>query len=582
MPLPNWLLTVGHGHAEVKRTTDPGNKAAPAQYLATARDDPQSPDEARRLLHELQVYQAELQQQNEELRRLRAEVEAGLARYTDLYDFAPVGYLTLTRTGVIVQLNIAAASLLDQEPVQAAGRYLGTFIREDDRIAFAGFVAHTFDSDERQSCLLVLAAEPARTVHIEAARAADRQSCRLVMLDVSARIRAELQRAQLEAQLRESQKMEAIGTLAGGVAHDFNNILGTIIGNVALATDGCDLAHPARVSLDEISKAAIRAKRLVEQILSFSRRRPQQFVDQSLQPIVTEALQLMRASLPANISLTGSAPQPQISARVDAVQIEQVLLNVITNAWEAMPLDGGRISVELAEAHIDASESGSLVPGRYARILISDTGHGMDQGTLTRVYEPFFTTKPLDKGTGLGLAVAHGIMKDHGGSIRVRDTSSQGTTFELTLPLIAADAPVAITSTTGSGATGSGQHVLYLDDDEPMVYMVNRLLQKLGYRVSAYEQPEEALNALRSDPLSFDLVVTDYNMPGPSGLDVAREVAQIRKDLPVVITSGYITEKLREGARLAGVRHLIYKPNTVDELCQIIQRVLQRDEGAAV
>jgi len=400
----------------------------------------------------------------------------------------------------------------------------------------------------------------------------------VMMRDISERKRAEETKSQLEAQLRESQKMEAIGTLAGGIAHDFNNILGAIMGNVALARKGVGADDRALVSLEEINKAGERAKRLVQQILAFSRRQPQEMVDQPLRPLVEEVVKLLRAILPAGVEIATACAAHPLYVRADATQIEQVLLNLCTNAWHAMEGRAGRIEIRLDEVVLDAAAAGSLPglqPGRHARLGISDNGKGMDAATQARIFEPFFTTKALGHGTGLGLAVVHGIVKAHLGAITIHSALGEGATFQLYFPAVAAPHAEALPEPAAPDpARGSGQHVLYVDDDEAMVFLVIRMLEGLGYRVSGYGRAEAALAAVRAHPGDFDLAVTDFNMPGLSGLEVAQELARIRADLPVVITSGYITEELSAAARAAGVRHLVYKPNTVDELSGTIQRLL--------
>lgn len=397
-------------------------------------------------------------------------------------------------------------------------------------------------------------------------------------LDITERVHAEADRNQLEAQLLEAQKMEAIGTLAGGIAHDFNNILGAIIGNAVLARQDVGAGHRALVSLDEIYKASQRAKDLVQQILTFSRKQPQQLQIRPLGPVVEDAVKLLRSTLPAGVELAASISDIPLYVHADATQIQQVLLNLCTNAWHAMDGRAGRIEIGLETVALDAAAVSTLPglqAGPHVCLSVSDNGCGMDAATQARIFEPFFTTKAVNRGTGLGLSVVHGIVKAHHGAISLESVPGAGTTFRIYFPAIAGPCAEALPKPAVAGsARGSGQHVLYLDDDEAMVFLVTRMLEGFGYRVSGYEIAEQALAAVRAAPGDFDLVVTDFNMPGLSGLEVAQELARMRPDLPVVITSGYITEELRANAHQAGVRHLIYKPNTVDTLCEIIQRLL--------
>jgi len=392
--------------------------------------------------------------------------------------------------------------------------------------------------------------------------------------DVTDRLRSEEGRMQLEAQLHSLQKLEALGTLAGGVAHDFNNILGAIIGNVELAAQDVEPHNPALASLDEIRKASRRAAALVQRILAFSRQQPKSLRVIPLEPVVEDTVNLLRATLPAGVELrTCCDPVPKVLA--DATQMEQVLLNLCTNAWQAIDGSVGRIDIALDT--VSGGEAGAhpnLRPGQWARLTVKDSGTGMDRATVARVFEPFFTTKPPGRGTGLGLSVVHGIVTAHGGAIEVDSEPGKGSTFRVYLP--------AATATAGADASAAqvapqrpsrrGQHVLFLDDEEPLVYLATRTLERLGYRVSGFTNAAEALEAVAANADAFDLVVTDLSMPGMTGLDVAREVRRRRPDLPVVLASGYITGELEAQAKRAGVLELIYKPNTVEELCAVVRR----------
>jgi len=401
--------------------------------------------------------------------------------------------------------------------------------------------------------------------------------------DITARKDAEAAHASLEAQLRESQKIEAIGTLAGGIAHDLNNIISIILGNSELACGDVTNNPKTLESLNEIQKAGIRARDLVQQILAYSRRQPTTRKVISLAPIVDEAVRLLRATLPARVLLDVNCKADAPPVLADATQIEQILINLATNAAQAIGDTPGRIDIRLASVLPDKALLKKVPalqamqhrhPGRVVRLSVHDTGCGMDAATMQRIFEPFFTTKPVGEGTGLGLSVVHGIMRVHEGEIRVDSEPGKGTTFELYLPASQAPGTAAIQEPTPPATTILSQHVLYIDDDESLVFLVKRLLEKRGYRVSGYLQQQQALDALRTDPESYDLVLTDYNMPGMSGLDVAREVRTIRPDLPVAIASGFITEELNALAEGVGVRALISKPNAVVDLCDVIQGLL--------
>jgi PAS domain S-box-containing protein len=411
--------------------------------------------------------------------------------------------------------------------------------------------------------------------------------------DITDQKQAELARAQLEMQLRESQKMEALGTLAGGIAHDFNNIVAAIMGNAELARLDLGPAHKAQESLGEILKASRRAKELVQQILAFGRRQLLERQVISLAPAVEESARLLRTTLPPGVRLIVNCAPDAPAVLADSTQIEQVLLNLCSNAWQAMQKQKhpGVIEVSL-NAHVVAegtyrgpeqrSKGGrvALRPGRYARLMVRDNGPGMDEATRGRIFEPFFTTKPAGEGTGLGLAVVHGIVQGHEGSIEAQSAPGQGASFYIYFPEATGSAPGAVAHTPApSAAYGEGKHILWVDDDESIVFLMTRLLERQGYRVSGYTDPHEALAAIRADPDQFALAVTDYNMPGMSGIEVARTLRRIRADLPVVLASGFITGELRAEASAAGIIELIYKPNTAEDLCKTIARVAHAQRG---
>ena len=401
--------------------------------------------------------------------------------------------------------------------------------------------------------------------------------------DITERKKAEQAKASLEAQLRESQKMEALGTLAGGIAHDFNNILGTMLGNAELARHDARANWQALVSLEEILKAGNRAKDLVQQILSFGRRQPTSRRVLSLPAVVEESVRLLRSGLPPGVRIDCRCAPDTPSIVADPTQVQQVLLNIGNNAAHAMEGRPGAIDIRVEGVTLDQASARfdlNLRPGPYACVTISDIGHGMDAAIRTRIFEPFFTTKAPGKGTGLGLSVAHGIMQAHQGGIVAHSEPGKGSRFELYFPH-ARDGAAApgIAEEAGAASEGHGQHILYVDDDESQVFLIKRMLERWGYRVSAYLEQREALDALLADAPSFDLVVTDFNMPGLSGLEVARAIRDARPDLPVILVSGYITDELRAQAEAVGVRELIAKPHEVEELRDTVHRLLKPREA---
>lgn len=393
--------------------------------------------------------------------------------------------------------------------------------------------------------------------------------------DITERKRANEERAALEAQLRQSQKMEALGTFAGGIAHDFNNVLTAISGNAQLAIEDLAADHPATPSLHEIKRATGRAKDLVRRLLAFSR--PEQNIQHliDLRPVVEEVLRLLRATVPRMIEIRLEAAPDLPLVMADATQVHQVLMNLGKNACDAMQSRGGTLTIRLTSEHIESlldSPSPDLHPGRYLRISVEDTGAGIPPELLERVFEPFFTTKGHGEGTGLGLSVVHGIVRGHRGAILVRSEPGVGTVFDLYFPAAERDALDAATAASAIAApAGRGEHVLYVDDEDQLVHLVTRMMERMGYSVTGMTRPAEAIDAVRADPQGFDLVLSDLGMPGMSGLDMAEELLQIRPDLPIIITSGYVRAEDARRAEQIGVRDVVLKPNTVAEIGQLIR-----------
>ena len=531
------------------------------------------------------VLERELDQALIRARHRQAQIDLKLShdRYLDLYDFAPVGYMTLARDGVIAQLNLTCAAMLGMRRELLRGTAFERFVVPGDLRHWQDILARMQMPGDRERIELLLQRPLGTPFHaqLDCMRVQSQHKLpmlRVALLDISDRKAAEADRQMYEAQLRHVQKMESIGTLAGGIAHDFNNILGAILGNVDLARADLPEGHPALAKLGEIHRAGSRARNLVRQILTFSRREPQELRTQALGPVIEETHKLLRATLPAGVEVQVMAATTPLYIQADATQVQQVLMNLCTNAWHALPDGTGRVTIGLESVWLDdtaARRLGGLVVGPYAHLWVKDNGVGMDERTRERIFEPFFTTKPVGRGTGLGLSVVHGILSAHHGGIDVDTAPGQGSTFHLYFPCVERPAE----SEPGEAASaeappGHGEHVLYVDDDETMILVAEGVLLRSGYRVSVFHDSRQALQALREHPEAFDCVVTDFNMPELSGLDIAHEMAHIRPDMPVVISSGYITEELRAEARRSGVKGLLEKQNTSQDLSGLLGRIL--------
>ena len=390
----------------------------------------------------------------------------------------------------------------------------------------------------------------------------------------------------IEAVRLNSQRLESLGTLAGGIAHDFNNILAAIRGNADLAATDVGPHHAAMESLEEIRKASVRAGELVRRIMAFGRPKEPHREKVNLNLIVEEVLKLLRPTLPAEIELRTRFATENAELMADAAQLHEVVMNLTTNAVQAIGRRVGRIeyAVEALTVGTEQAARIGLPVGRYAKLTVADDGSGMEEATRVRIFDVFFTTKPVGVGTGLGLSMVYGIVRSHGGAINVESAPGRGSCFELYLP--AAEAALGTKTDDKQVASGMpppapGKRLLYVDDEVALVLLANKVLSRRGHQVFAYTNPSEALAAFRARPGDFDAVVTDLSMPQMSGFDLARELHAVRPDVPVILTSGYLHGEDEQRARDAGIQRVVLKPATMDELAQILDGVL-RGEAAAL
>ncbi|MEJ0036140.1 MAG: ATP-binding protein [Gammaproteobacteria bacterium] len=389
------------------------------------------------------------------------------------------------------------------------------------------------------------------------------------------RRQTEQQRRALQAQLYQSQKLQALGTLAGGIAHEFNNMIAAIIGNASLAIQDVGSNQAARESLDQITAAAERARALTRRILLFGRAQPDTRKSTALAPVVEDVMRLLRATLPARItlSLTQSADLPTV--RADGTQLHQLIVNLCTNALHAIGNESGSIEISLSVVPSGSASFPGLPdarPGEYVCISVTDTGRGIDPQVRERIFEPFFTTKRVGEGAGLGLSVVHSIVQGHEGAIEVESAPGRGATFRVYLPAeTVTDKPTARAESAPTSRRTSC-HVMYIDDDPTIVSAMERLLTRRGYRVDGFTSPRQALDQLRTSPEVPSLLVTDYNMAEMSGLDVAKHAAEMHPGMPIVIVSGFIDERVERTGRALGVREFVHKPD-LPEMCAAIDRL---------
>ena len=379
--------------------------------------------------------------------------------------------------------------------------------------------------------------------------------------DITESKQAEADRLKLEQQLLRAQKLEAIGTLAGGIAHDFNNILSPIVGYTELARMQAKDDPELSEYLNQVGQAASRATDLVRQILTLSRKAEQQKIPLQVSSVVMEALKLLRSSIPTSIEIRQEIAT-QASVFVDPTRIHQVVMNLCTNAYHAMEKTGGVLAVSLKETEIPPEKilGGEIPPGRYVVLEVSDTGCGMDRDTQAKIFDPYFTTKDQGKGTGLGLAVVHGIVKDHQGIINVYSEPGRGATFRVYLPLIEAQMPVVDVKREEATPTEKHERILFVDDEDRICTLAKEFLTKYGYRVDVCSNGRDALFAIEQDLTAYDLLVTDMTMPGINGKELAKKVLALRPNLPVILCTGYSSLIDREEATRIGIRGYIEKP----------------------
>ncbi len=403
-----------------------------------------------------------------------------------------------------------------------------------------------------------------------------------IFSDITKQKEAEQERKSLREHLSRAEKLEAIGTLAGGIAHDFNNLLGVIVGFTEIVLLDSLISENSRNNLQKVLQAALKAKELVKQILLFSRKgKPHERVPLDLVPVVKEIVAFLRSSIPSTIEMRFEAKADKAAVLATSTEIHQILVNLCTNAAHAMEEKGGRLSIVLSDSN--ASEAGSRKcpgskSGRCLKIEVSDTGCGMDKPVLERIFDPYFTTKGFGKGTGLGLAVVHGIVEQLQGGIEVSSEPGKGASFNVFLPL--ADSglepipPHAGSARLASSGTG---RILIVDDEEFIATVESEMLGKLGYETVTKLSAHEALELFRSDPSRFDLVLTDFTMPRMTGEELARAILEIRPDMPIILATGYNQRISEVTAKELGIREFLMKPLTINDLGEAVRRALNQD-----
>jgi PAS domain S-box-containing protein len=526
--------------------------------------------DTQHLVHELQVHQIELEMQNEELQKARDEMEAGLEKFSDLYDFAPVGYLTLDREGTVLEANLTSASLLGIERSRLVKRRFGSCVSASELPAFNTFLAQVFERRTRAFCEVTLLkkGKPQIELRLEAAVAASGRECRAVLADITERKRAEEDRLILN-------RLESTAILVGGIAHDFNNLLTMILLNLELAETLIPPGEELANVLEQAKQAARTSGGLIQQLLIFASggapiRKP------------TRLAELIEASV--RLAVGGSRLRCDFSlaedlwpTEVDPGQTGQVFRNLALNAREAMP-EGGTISVRAENVVLGPHEHPSLPPGDYVRVSITDRGGGISKDVLPRIFDPYFSTKlrGAQKGMGLGLAICHAVIQSHGGAIAVQSEPGVGTTFHLLLP--ASRKPLQPEKASVPAGVLRHERILVMDDEEVVRKLVRRLLQQMGYEVELVEDGQRAVGAYESakgQGRPFDAVILDLTVrAGVGGKETIRELLKIDRAVKAIVMSGYANDPVVLEPERYGFKGVLTKPFDRQSLWKVLARVL--------
>jgi len=511
--------------------------------------------------------------------RRRAE-----ARFRTAVESSPNGMVMVDHNGKIVLVNREVERLFGYTRGELLGQTIEMLVPAAARRAHPGFRAGFFERPEARSMgtgrdlygVRKDGAEIPVEIGLNPIETEEGMFVLGSIVDISARKQSEEERYQLEQQLRQSQKMEAVGRLAGGIAHDFNNILGMITGFAELARQ--DIGDPATLNtdLDELLRAAARGRDLVQQILRFSRRQDVRRVPVDLKTSIPEAIRLLRATLPAGIEIRVDIPTTLPLVLGDETSLHQIVMNLATNAAHAMPNSGLlQIGVDVFYARDSFVRAHPpMREGHFVRLTVRDNGHGMDPDTQSRAFEPFFTTKEAGSGTGLGLSMVHGIVRDLGGAVWLHSAPGRGTEVACLFPIVGDHAVDEPTTVSNGTAQSRGIRVLYVDDEPPLLEIARRLLGAAGHTVLSEGDPREALRAFSQQPDEFDLLVTDLTMRGMNGLELAESVHRLRPELPILLLTGYLQEFAPAELTAAGVQRVLHKPVRGADLLEAIQSIV--------
>ncbi len=540
-----------------------------------------SPEAARRALHELWVHQIELEMQNEELRRTQELLDASRARYFDLYDLAPIGYCTVNRAGVVEEANLTAANLLGVPRGALVNVPLTRFILNEEQDTYYFQFKKAFETgDPQESELRMRKAD--RTpfwAHLATCATTNHDGepmCRVVIGDISARKHAEEEKTKIERQLQQARKLESIGQLAGGVAHDFNNMLAVILGYVEIAIEQVDADEPLRSDLLEIRKAALRSADVTRQLLAFACKQPVIPKVLDLNEVVAGMVGMLRKLIGENIEIEWRPGVSVWPVEADQSQIEQAVANLCINVRDAVT-DVGKILLETGNSVLDeafCASRKSCVPGEYVWLAVRDNGCGMNADTLAHLFEPFFTTKEIGKGTGLGLATVYGAIKQNHGFVDVRSKQGEGTTFTLYLPRYVGDVQLAPPKASPKAIRPGAETILLVEDEPSVRRLAAKMLERQGYTVMLAATPDEAIRLVRERTGEINLLLTDVAMAGMNGWDLAQALRRICPSIKRLFMSGYTDDAISQHVATDEQLNFIHKPFSSRELIVKVRQAL--------
>ena len=517
-----------------------------------------------------------------EQKRVLMELRKSEERFRSVYETAPLAFVVWDKNTRVVDWNKKAEDIFKWSKWEVIGKSFFDFLipeagrpKVEDIVSSllnGTLLSHSTDENLTKDGEIIICDWNNSALHDGEGNVIGAIS---LGLDITERKRAEAEREKLQATLNQAQKMEAIGILAGGIAHDFNNILSSIFGYSQLAEIHIDTPEKARQHIGQVIKGAQRATALIKQILTLSRKSEYKKQPLSVFTVLKETLKLLRSSIPTTIEIKANIFS-RASIMADPTQVHQVIMNLCTNAYQAMNETGGILTLGLDEVDIskDSLPDLNMLPGRYLKLEVSDTGHGIDKKTLERIFDPYFTTKEIGKGTGLGLAVVDAVIKEHNGYIIPRSEVGQGSTFEVFWPIIEKASFPSIEEKEKIELPAGTERIMIVDDEKDILDVLQAILGRQGYQIAAFSDGASALETFARNPDQFDLIITDMTMPHMTGDALSAEILKIRKDIPIIFCTGYHETFTEDIARDIGISRYVLKPVSGQELSVLIREIL--------